>query len=98
MYIGYKINELKDIEKSRIIYGKVLFEEYLKGILKKVLKRKKVDKNFYKSKDIKLNIESEVVKLYLNVGKKKKIRVLDIVGVFSNIKGIINDDIGVIEV
>ncbi|CZR79900.1 TPA: DEAD/DEAH box helicase [Clostridioides difficile] len=97
-YIGYKINELKDIEKSRITHGKVLFEEYSKGILKKVSKRKKVDKNSYKSKDIKLNIESEVVKLYLNAGKKKKIRVLDIVGAFSNIKGITNDDIGVIEV
>ena len=97
-YIGYKINELKDIEKSRITHGKILFEEYSKGILKKVSKRKKVDKNSYKSKDIKLNIESEVVKLYLNAGKKKKIRVLDIVGAFSNIKGITNDDIGVIEV
>ncbi|MCE0579930.1 DbpA RNA binding domain-containing protein, partial [Clostridioides difficile] len=72
--------------------------EYSKGILKKVSKRKKVDKNSYNSKDIKLNIESEVVKLYLNAGKKKKIRVLDIVGAFSNIKGITNDDIGVIEV
>ncbi len=97
-YIGYKINELKDIEQSRITHGKILFEEYSKGILKKVSKRKKADKNSYKSKDIKLNIESEVVKLYLNAGKKKKIRVLDIVGVFSNIKGITNDDIGVIEV
>ncbi len=74
-----------------------MFEEYSKGILKSI-KEKKVDKNSYKSKDIKLNIESEVVKLYLNAGKKKKIRVLDIVGAFSNIKGITNDDIGVIEV
>ncbi|WP_317911396.1 DbpA RNA binding domain-containing protein, partial [Clostridioides difficile] len=97
-YIGYKINELKDIEKSRITHGKILFEEYSKEILKEVSKRKKADKNSYKGKDIKLNTESEVVKLYLNAGKKKKIRVLDIVGAFSNIKGITNDDIGVIEV
>ncbi len=65
---------------------------------KRSIKEKKADKNSYKSKDIKLNTESEVVKLYLNAGKKKKIRVLDIVGAFSNIKGITNDDIGVIEV
>ncbi|MBS4861315.1 MAG: DEAD/DEAH box helicase [Clostridioides difficile] len=97
-YIGYKINELTDIEQSRITQGKILFEEYSKEILKEVSKRKKADKNSYKSKDIKLNTESEVVKLYLNAGKKKKIRVLDIVGAFSNIKGITNDDIGVIEV
>ena len=49
-YIGYKINELKDIEQSRITHGKVLFEEYSKGVLKEVSKRKKVDKNSYKSK------------------------------------------------
>ncbi len=31
-YIGYKINELTDIEQSRITQGKILFEEYSKEI------------------------------------------------------------------
>lgn len=97
-YVGYKINELTNIEQNDIIKGKVLFEEYSKEILKEVSKRKKIAKNSNKSRDIKSNLENEVVKLYLNAGKKKKIRVLDIVGAFSNIKGITNDDIGVIEV
>ncbi|MDO7205146.1 DbpA RNA binding domain-containing protein [Paraclostridium bifermentans] len=43
-------------------------------------------------------IHSEVTRIYLNAGKKKKIRIIDIVGTFSNIKGINNEDIGVIEV
>ena len=38
------------------------------------------------------------VRIYLNIGKKKKIRVIDIVGAFSNIQGLSNDDIGVITV
>nr|UWI48738.1 DEAD/DEAH box helicase [Clostridioides difficile] len=97
-YVGYKINELTNIEQNDITKGKVLFEEYSKEILKEVSKRKKIAKNSNKSRDIKSNLENEVVKLYLNAGKKKKIRVLDIVGAFSNIKGITNDDIGVIEV
>ncbi|MEN2257790.1 DbpA RNA binding domain-containing protein [Paraclostridium benzoelyticum] len=43
-------------------------------------------------------MHSEVTRIYLNAGKKKKIRIIDIVGTFSNIKGINNEDIGVIEV
>lgn len=97
-YVGYKINELTNIKQSSIMEGKVLFEEHSKEILKEVSKRKKMDKNSLKRKCIEPNLENEVVRLYLNAGKKKKIRVLDIVGAFSNIKGITNDDIGVIEV
>ena len=41
---------------------------------------------------------SEVTRFYLNAGKKKKIRVIDIVGAISNLDGINNEDIGVIEV
>ncbi|MCC0630488.1 MULTISPECIES: DEAD/DEAH box helicase [unclassified Clostridioides] len=97
-YIGYKIYEIPTIEKSRIISGKRLFEEYSKKLLREALKRKKVSKSCQKYEDAKLNLEDEVVRLYLNAGKKKKIRVLDIVGAFSNLKEITNDDIGVIEV
>jgi ATP-dependent RNA helicase DeaD len=86
-YIGHDIktlNELKDIDVKN---GKVKFEEASKNIMR----NRKI-----KRKDIKTH--SEVTRIYLNAGKKKKIRVLDIVGTFSNIEGINNEDIGVVEV
>ena len=49
-----------------------------------------------KAKSSELN--KDITKLYLNGGKKKKIRVLDIVGTISNIKGITAEDIGIIDV
>ncbi|MGL5415007.1 MAG: DEAD/DEAH box helicase [Clostridium sp.] len=39
-----------------------------------------------------------VTKIYLNGGKKKKIRILDIVGTICSINGVEKDDIGVIEI
>lgn len=44
------------------------------------------------------NINSNITKIYLNGGKKKKIRVLDIVGTISNIEGISPQDIGIIDI
>lgn len=43
-------------------------------------------------------INSNITKIYLNGGKKKKIRVLDIVGTISNIEGISSEDIGIIDI
>ena len=43
-------------------------------------------------------INSNITKLYLNGGKKKKIRAGDIVGAISRIEGISGDDIGIIDV
>ncbi|WP_296646803.1 DEAD/DEAH box helicase [Romboutsia sp. 13368] len=86
-YIGYKIKELQELKCEEIIEGKLNFEKSSKDILKN--KRNKV-----KNEDI----HSEVTKIYINAGKKKKIRVIDIVGAFSNLPGINNEDIGVIEV
>lgn len=57
-----------------------------------ILKRKPAIKK--KTKKVNKNI----MKIYLNGGKKKKIRVLDIVGTISNIDGINKEDIGIIEV
>ncbi|MGL4571108.1 MAG: DEAD/DEAH box helicase [Clostridium sp.] len=49
-----------------------------------------------KKKNKKVN--KNIMKIYLNGGKKKKIRVLDIVGTISTIDGLEKDDIGIIEV
>ena len=43
-------------------------------------------------------LNKEITKLYINAGKKKKIRALDIVGAISNIEGMNSEDIGIIEV
>jgi len=44
------------------------------------------------------NVGKDIVKLYFNGGKKKKIRVLDLVGTISSIDGIKSDDIGIIDI
>ena len=86
-YIGYNIEEM-NINKDKILQAKSNYEERKKQILKDS-----------RSKKIKSNDKNnEVVRIYLNIGKKKKIRVIDIVGAFSNIQGLSNDDIGVITV
>lgn len=86
-YIGYNVEEIHGINKDQVKSGKALFEEESKKLLKDS-KNRKNDKKIHR----------EVTKIYLNAGKKKKIRVIDIVGAFSNIEGISGDDIGVIDV
>lgn len=88
-YTENKIEEITEIDNIKLEHGKVKFEQLQKNLAQ----NKKEDK--LKNKE---TSNSEVTKIYLNVGKKKKIRVIDIVGAFSNIDGINNDDIGVIAV
>ena len=86
-YTGNKIEEIIQINEDDIKNGKEKFENLQKNLLKNK-----------KSNKLEKNTNDEVTKIYLNVGKKKKIRVVDIVGAFSNVKGLTNEDIGVIEV
>ena len=86
-YLGYEIKVLEELKIDDIAKGKIKFEKKSKEILKN-----------RKNKLIEKNIHSEVTKIYINAGKKKKIRVIDIVGAFSNLPGINNEDIGVVEV
>ncbi|MGL4914380.1 MAG: DEAD/DEAH box helicase [Romboutsia sp.] len=86
-YIGYNINEIKEIDENEVIDGKIKFE----NSKSKIIKDKRIRQPEKK-------VHSEVTRIYLNGGKKKKIRVLDIVGALTNLKGITGDDIGVIEV
>ena len=79
------LNEIENYTGNKI--GKEKFENLQKNLLKNK-----------KSNKLEKNTNDEVTKIYLNVGKKKKIRVVDIVGAFSNVKGLTNEDIGVIEV
>ena len=86
-YLGYEIKNLDELKIDDIAKGKIKFEKKSKEVLKN-----------RKNKIIEKNIHSEVTKIYINAGKKKKIRVIDIVGAFSNLPGINNEDIGVVEV
>ncbi|HSQ87642.1 helicase-related protein, partial [Romboutsia sp.] len=86
-YIGYNIKQMNEIDEEKVKIGKNLFEENVIKISK--------EKRFKKTEK---KIHSEVTRIYLNAGKKKKIRVLDIVGAISNLQGIEGQDIGVIEV
>lgn len=86
-YIGHEIDELKDTNLNNIENARHKFEEKSSIILKNRKNRRSKEK-----------IHDEVTRIYLNGGKKKKIRTVDIVGAFSNINGINNEDIGIIEV
>ena len=86
-YIGYEIKDFEELKTDDIVEGKIKFEKKSKEILKN--RKNKTREN---------NIHDEVTKIYINAGKKKKIRVIDIVGAFSNLPGINNEDIGVVEV
>ena len=86
-YLGYEIKVLEELKIDDIAKGKIKFEKKSKEVLKN-----------RQNKIIEKNIHSEVTKIYINAGKKKKIRVIDIVGAFSNLPGINNEDIGVVEV
>ena len=86
-YLRYEIKVLEELKIDDIDKGKIKFEKKSKEVLKN-----------RKNKMIEKNIHSEVTKIYINAGKKKKIRVIDIVGAFSNLPGINNEDIGVVEV
>ncbi len=86
-YIGYEIEEINDIDIKDIESNKLKFLEKSKQLQKqRHIKRVNTPKN------------EEVTRLYLNAGKKKKIRAVDIVGTLNSINDINNEDIGVIDI
>ncbi|MFT8313870.1 MAG: DEAD/DEAH box helicase [Clostridium sp.] len=84
-YIGRTIDKGQLPELRDIETGKNLFNERLKD--KPKLKK---EKSFELNKNIS--------KIYINAGKKKKIRNVDIVGTISNINGVESEDIGIIDI
>lgn len=85
-YIGYKIKKGKEVSNEAVKEGRILFKESQKQL--------KENKNKVRNKVV----HEDVVKIHINGGKKKKIRALDIVGAFSNLKGLTGEDIGIIDV
>ena len=84
-YIGYSIKLDSEPDQRAVEVGKVTFKDSEKNRFGKKEKGKK-------------GVSKEVNKIYINAGKKKKIRPLDIVGSFSNLDGLSGDDIGIIDV
>ncbi|MFT8348416.1 DEAD/DEAH box helicase [Clostridium saccharoperbutylacetonicum] len=84
-YIGFNMPVYNQLDEKEIEGNK---EDSIK-LLKNRPKAKKE-----KSKVI----DSDITKIYLNGGKKKKIRPGDIVGAICNIEGLSADDIGIIDV
>lgn len=72
------------MEKEVLDYDKEIHLEYLNQSQKIDVKKEKWEKHS--------------TKIYINVGKEKKIRVNDIVGALCSLDGITQEDIGVIEV
>ncbi|MFI3209447.1 MAG: DEAD/DEAH box helicase [Peptostreptococcaceae bacterium] len=91
-------NELKYVKEIEEYIGKEI--EYLEDFDKEELSQ--LEKAFLSKKvgfvkEVKDEI-FEITKIYLNCGKRKKIRNVDILGALNNIDGIENSDIGVIKI
>ena len=84
-YIGFEIPQRNAPSKQAVEAAKDVFIEKMEQVPK--LKR---DKSELVSKDI--------MKLYFNGGKKKKLRAFDFVGTITNISGVTGEDIGIIKI
>lgn len=84
-YIGFTIQR-KDAPSKQLV------SEHKDAFIKKlemVPKRKKVKSDL---------MNQDILKLYFNGGKKKKLRAFDFVGTLTSIEGISADDIGIIKI
>lgn len=84
-YIGFEITRLNPPTKDEVIDKQVAFDS--KMMVEPVVK---------KSKSEQLN--KEIMKLYFNGGKNKKIRAIDFVGTIAKIEGVTAEDIGIITI
>lgn len=84
-YIGFEIPKMDPPSKADVAAAKEVFEEKIKAA--PTLKK---DKSELLNKDI--------MKLYFNGGKKKKIRAIDFVGTIAKIPGVSAADIGIITI
>lgn len=84
-YIGFELPVIERPVATEVEKSKALFEAKLKERPKiKVQKHADVNK--------------EIMKIYLNGGKKKKLRAIDFVGTILSIDGVEKEDIGIIDI
>lgn len=84
-YIGFEIPTKNPPSKDAITRNTPVFEAKMKN--RRTIK-----------KDQSSRANQEVLKLYFNGGKKKKIRAVDFVGTIAKIDGVSADDIGIITI
>ncbi|MGY0374815.1 DEAD/DEAH box helicase [Clostridium sp. JNZ J1-5] len=84
-YLEYRITKKEIPSEEEVERGKRILKEKAK-----LKPKEKLDKS--------ASLNKQITKLYINAGKKKKIRAGDIVGAITNIKGVSPEDIGIIDV
>ncbi|WP_163194696.1 DEAD/DEAH box helicase [Clostridium thermarum] len=84
-YIGYSIPRKEEPSEAEAEKAKVAFMEKEKRA--PVIKKDKSEE-----------LNKEVTKVYINAGKKKKMRPGDIVGAITAIEGVSGEDIGIIDI
>ncbi|TBL77383.1 DEAD/DEAH box helicase [Paenibacillus thalictri] len=84
-YIGFEIPKRSNPSQEAIASTRPAFEEKIRG--RRIVK-----------KDRGSGSNQEVLKLYFNGGKKKKLRAVDFVGTIAKIDGVSADDIGIITI
>ncbi|MGI0532502.1 DEAD/DEAH box helicase [Bacillus pfraonensis] len=84
-YIGFEIQKIEAPSKEGVAKKKAAFEEKINT--KPIMKKEKS-----------AGLNKDIMKLYFNGGKKKKIRAVDFVGTIAKIPGVTADDIGIITI
>lgn len=84
-YIGFNIPQKEAPTKEQVVLNRASFTQKMKE-----------DPELKIDKKEKLN--DDIVKLYFNGGKKKKLRAVDFVGTIAKLNGITSDDIGIITI
>ncbi|WP_449538783.1 DEAD/DEAH box helicase [Ferdinandcohnia sp. Marseille-Q9671] len=84
-YIGEEIRIRKIPTKDEVSFAKAAFNE-------------KMNKYPQLKQDRAEQLNKDIMKLYFNGGKKKKLRVVDFVGTIAKIPGVLADDIGIITI
>lgn len=76
------------LQDSTPVLETLVQKDSLQALRKKIIVKEKKNKE----------LQKDILRLYINGGKKKKIRAGDIVGAICEISGVVADDIGVIQV
>ncbi|WP_216828674.1 DEAD/DEAH box helicase [Alkalihalobacterium elongatum] len=84
-YIGFRLTKIPVPSKEEVARRKTTFE-------------RKNNKTPTTKKDRSAHLNKDIMKLYFNGGKKKKIRAVDFVGTITKLPGVTADDIGVITI
>ncbi len=84
-YLGFEIRRRDIPSKAEVTHDKAAFREKMN--VQPALKKEKNEQ-----------LNKEIIKLYFNGGRKKKLRAVDFVGTIAKIEGVMAEDIGIITI